>query len=242
MRGRASRITTSQIRRSLRASADPKHAQVLQRFFKTGPGEYGEGDRFLGLRVPDIRRVARESDGLPLAGVLTLLRANYHEERLLALLILVRRFERGAPEERERLFRIYLAHRSYINNWDFVDLTAPRILGAWLLDHPRDLLDELAQSANLWERRMAMLATLAFIRQGQLADALRLAEGFLADRHDLMHKACGWMLREAGKRDQRALMGFLERHAAQMPRTMLRYAIERFPAHERERWMRKEPR
>lgn len=231
------KLTTSQIRRLLRATAQPARAKLLQRFFKTGPGEYGQGDRFLGLRVPVIRRVVRESDGLPLAGVVELLRAQYHEERLLAILILVRRFERGSPEERKSLFGIYLTHRQFVNNWDLVDLSAPRILGAWLLDRPRGLLDELARSGNVWERRMAVLATFAFIRAGQFDDGLRLAEGLLGDRHDLIHKACGWMLREAGKRDRQVLTAFLEKHAARMPRTMLRYAIEKLPPHERNRWL-----
>jgi 3-methyladenine DNA glycosylase AlkD len=237
MRAKPSRKTTAEIRQLLRTSARPEHAEVLKRFFKTGPGEYGEGDRFLGLRVPAIRGVVRQSDGLALSGVLALLRSKFHEERLLALLILVRRFEHGSPEARERLFSTYMAHREFVNNWDFVDLSAPRILGAWLLDRPRDLLYELAKSANLWERRMAVLATFAFIRQGQLEDTLRLVEGLLSDRHDLIHKGCGWMLREAGDRDKRALTDFLERHAARMPRTMLRYAIEKLPPPERKRWM-----
>lgn len=232
-------MTTSQIRRLLRASANPEHAAGLQRFFKTGPGEYGEGDRFLGLRVPAIRRVVRQCDGLALSGVLALLRSKYHEERLLALLVLVRRFERGKPEERENLFNTYMAHREFINNWDFVDLSAPRILGAWLLDRPRDLLYEFAKSANLWERRMAVLATLTFIRRGQFEDMLRLVEGLLSDRHNLIHKGCGWMLREAGNRDRRVLTGFLERHVARMPRTMLRYAIEKLPPGERSAWMKR---
>lgn len=239
MRGKPGKQTTAQIRQLLRASARPEHAEVLKRFFKTGPGEYGEGDQFLGLRVPAIRRVVRESDGLALSGVLSLLRSKYHEERLLALLILVRRFERGAAAERARLFDTYLAHREFINNWDFVDGSAPQILGGWLLDRPRDLLYELAASANVWERRMAVLATFTFIRQGQFEDLLRLVEGLLSDRHDLIHKACGWMLREAGKRDRRVLTNFLERHAARMPRTLLRYAIEKLPPRARSRWMQR---
>ena len=231
--------TAAHFRQRLRAAARPEHARGLQRFFKTGPGEYGEGDRFLGLRVPDVRRLVRESDGLATAGLRSLLQSRFHEERLLALLILVRRFERGTPERRDQLCAFYLAHRQWVNNWDLVDQSAPRILGAWLRERPRDLLYELARSPVLWERRIAVLATFAFIRERQFEDALRLTESLLADRHDLMHKACGWMLREVGKRDLRALTGFLERHATQMPRTMLRYAIEKLPPARRQEWLRR---
>ena len=229
------------VRRLLRAAARPEDAAVVRRFFKTGPGQYGEGDRFLGVRVPALRRVVLQSDGLDWSGLRALLRSGYHEERLLALLLLVRWFERGTPDARERIFRFYLANTRYINNWDLVDLSAPRIAGAWLLDRPRDILDGLAVSPNLWERRIAVLATFAFIQSGQFDDLHRVVEKLLPDRHDLIHKACGWMLREAGKRNRRALVEFLELHAAAMPRTMLRYAIEKLPPPERRRWLAGEP-
>jgi 3-methyladenine DNA glycosylase AlkD len=228
-----------QIRTLLREAARPDHAAVLQRFFKTGPGEYGEGDLFLGLRVPFLRRLARQSDGLRLTDATALLRSRYHEERLLALLILVRRFERGDARLQERVFRLYLRGRRFVNNWDLVDLSAPNILGTWLLPRPRTLLRRLAGSRVLWDRRMAVLATLTFIRHGQFEDTLDLCRRLLRDEEDLLHKACGWMLREIGKRDRRALNEFLERQAGRMPRTMLRYAIERLPERERRAWLRR---
>jgi 3-methyladenine DNA glycosylase AlkD len=225
------------LRRSLREAADPARATLLQRFFKTGPGQYGEGDVFLGLRVPAIRSVARQGDGLTPTEAKTLLGSRYHEERLLALLILVRCFQRGDAATRQQIFDLYLANTRCINNWDLVDLSAPKIVGAWLLGNDRAVLDELSLSANLWERRIAVLATFAFIAQGQFDDSLRLCRRLLTDRHDLMHKACGWMLREIGKRDEGALEQFLAAHAAQMPRTMLRYAIERMPPAQRKIWL-----
>jgi 3-methyladenine DNA glycosylase AlkD len=225
------------IRRLLRASARPGDAAILQRFFKTGPGQYGEGDRFLGVRVPATRLVARQSDGLSEGDVLALLHSRYHEERLLALLAWVRRFERGDAAVRERIFALYLAQTRWVNNWDLVDLSAPNIAGAWLLDRPRAVLGLLAGSVSLWERRVAIVSTLAFIRHGQHADTIRLCERLLRDPHDLIHKACGWMLREVGKRDERALESFLGAHAHAMPRTMLRYAIERLPEPRRRLWM-----
>jgi 3-methyladenine DNA glycosylase AlkD len=226
-----------EIRRRLRAVAQAKHARILQRFFKTGPGEYGEGDLFLGVRVPAIRRLARQGDGLRLAEVRRLLHSPYHEERLLALLMLVRRFARGEVEARQRIVALYLRETRFINNWDLVDLSAPNILGTWLLARDRAVLDGLVASPDLWRRRIAVLATLAFIRQSQFSDTLRLCRHLLADERDLLHKACGWMLREVGKRDLRVLQTFLEAHAARMPRTMLRYAIERLPAAERKAWL-----
>ena len=224
-------------RRRLRAAASARDATFLQRFFKTGPGEYAEGDVFLGVRVPATRRVARQCAGLSEEATRALLRSKYHEERLLALVILVGRFERGPEEIRRRVFEVYLAETKHINNWDLVDVSAPAIVGGWLLERPRGVLDHLAGSASLWERRIAVLATLTFIRHGQFEDTLRLCRRLLEDREDLMHKACGWMLREAGKRDTAALEGFLEAHAVRMPRTMLRYAIERLPEGRRRAWL-----
>ncbi len=217
------------LRRLLREKVRPGHSESLAWFFKTGPGEYGEGDRFLGICIPDIRSVARGGESLPAAEVLKLLHSPWHEERVLALLILVRQFERGDERARKAIFDLYLRETVWINNWDLVDLSAYRITGAWLLGRPRTVLRRLARSQNLWERRIAIVATYAFIRTGDLADTFDLAERLLGDPHDLMHKACGWMLREAGKRDVAALERFLDRHARAMPRTMLRYAIEKFP-------------
>jgi 3-methyladenine DNA glycosylase AlkD len=218
----------------LRGSAHAPDAVVLQRFFKTGAGEYGEGDVFLGVRVPAIRRLVREADAASMGEVIGLLGSRYHEERLLALLVLVRRFERGDDRRRREVFGVYLRCMGRVNNWDLVDLSAPNIVGGWLLTRPRGVLRRLVRSGVLWERRIAVLA---FIRAGEYADTLDLCERLLGDTHDLMHKACGWMLREVGKRDRSALVGFLHKHASAMPRTMLRYAIERFPEAERRRWL-----
>lgn len=227
-----------ELRRKLRALGTVERAAVSRSFFKTGPGQYGEGDRFLGVTVPDTRRLAREAGDLPLAEVLTLLRSPIHEERLLALLILVRRYEKGGPRERREIYSLYLAHTARINNWDLVDLSAPNIVGVHLVERSRRILYRLAKSPDLWERRIAILATLSFIRNRDFADALSIAEILLHDGHDLIHKAVGWMLREVGKGDQAVLEGFLKQHGRQMPRTMLRYAIERFPESLRQAYLK----
>jgi len=221
-------FTIAGIKRRLRESASQEDAAILQRFFKTGPGEYGEGDVFIGVRVPAIRKVVREFRGLPIRENKALLRSRIHEERLLALLLLVDRFKRGDERERERVYRLYLEHTQHINNWDLVDLTAPNIVGAFLADRSRQELYELAVSPMLWERRIAILATFHFIRQNDFDDCLRIATILRDDGEDLMHKAVGWMLREVGKRDQPVEERFLRKHYKRMPRTMLRYAIERF--------------
>lgn len=214
----------------LEAMGNPRQARVVAGFFKTGPGEYGEGDIFLGLRVPDIRGILPRCDGLREAAVLRLLRDPIHEARFLALLILVRRFQRGDGAMRKRVFDFYVKHRRWINNWDLVDCSAEQVLGGWLFSLGKTrLLDRLARSKNLWDRRLAMIATLHFIRAGEFGPTLRISEVLLADPEDLLHKATGWMLREVGKRDQGVEDAFLRRHYRRMPRTMLRYAIERFP-------------
>jgi 3-methyladenine DNA glycosylase AlkD len=227
----------------LASLARPQMAAIAQRFFKTGPGQYGEGDRFRGIKVPVLRQVARRCDGLGLAAIERLLAAPLHEDRFLALVCLVRRFRRTDAAARSRLARLYLAHvPEHINNWDLVDTSAEHVVGAWLAEQPparRVLLDRLARSPSLWRRRVAIIATLHFIRRGEHADTLRLAEALLGDREDLMHKATGWMLREVGHRDVEALRGFLAKHAGRMPRTMLRYAIERLSPAERARWMKR---
>jgi 3-methyladenine DNA glycosylase AlkD len=221
------------LRAALRALSRPESIAGANRFFKTGPGEYGEGDQFLGISVPEMRRISRQADALPQPDVLALLRSPIHEERLLALYLLVRRYERGDEAARGKIVRLYLRYRKYVNNWDLVDTSAPGILGAWLVSHDRSVLDELILSAQLWDRRMAMVSTLTLIRTGEIEPTFQLAAQLLSDPHDLMHKAAGWMLREAGKKDVPALHRFLALHAPAMPRTMLRYAIERFPPQER---------
>jgi 3-methyladenine DNA glycosylase AlkD len=224
--------------RELRAAGDPDVARGNQRFFKTAPGQYGAGDRFLGIRLPDLRRLTKAHQTLPLAEVRQLLRSPYHEARLLAVLILVRQYERGNVKQRTAVFRTYLSNLSFINNWDLVDVSASQIVGAHLRDADRSLLYKLAESRILWRRRIAIIATFGWIRKGDVADTLALAEILLHDKEDLIHKAVGWMLREVGKRDTAALRGFLSRRHHEMPRTMLRYAIERFPEPERQHWLR----
>ena len=208
-------------RARLREFADPERGKFLLTFFKTGPGEYAEGDRFLGVRVPAIRKIAREFRAMKMKDIRALLASKWHEERMLALVILVHQYEKGSDAERAAIYRLYLASAKYINNWDLVDTSAPRIVGAHLSGRDRAPLYRLARSKNLWERRIALLAA--------RDDVFAIVEIVLHDSHDLIHKAAGWMLREAGKRDRAALEKFLDKHAPAMPRTMLRYAIERFP-------------
>jgi 3-methyladenine DNA glycosylase AlkD len=224
-------------RSALHALADAGRAALSARFFKTGRGEYGEGDRFLGVPVPAVRRLARQYRELSVAQCRVLLASPYNEERLLALLVLVGHYERGGEPQRRAITRAYLASRRRVNNWNLVDSSAPYILGPQLRDRPRQLLDRLAASRSQWDRRIAMLASFAFIRDGDYSTTLRLAERLLGDPEDLLHKACGWMLREVGKRDEAVLEAFLGRHYARMPRTMLRYAIERLPPARRRAWL-----
>jgi 3-methyladenine DNA glycosylase AlkD len=233
-----SSATLADLRRELLASADPAKAEGLQRFFKTGPGQYGEGDRFLGVRVPRLRRVARSYRTLDREFVLELLRSPWHEERLLALLILVEQYRRGADEERDAIYRLYLSHTLHINSWDLVDSSAEHIVGAHLDPARLDVLERLARSASLWERRIAIIATLHWIKRGIFEPALHLAELLLHDRHDLIHKAVGWMLREVGERDRPREDAFLRRHYRTMPRVMLRYALEHYPEAQRQAFLR----
>ncbi|MDE3169534.1 MAG: DNA alkylation repair protein [Acidobacteriota bacterium] len=223
------------LERALGAAADPRRAKSVAKFFKTAKGEYGEGDRFIGIAVPALRKIARQHVSLGLGDAARLLASPIHEYRLAALEILVAQYDPAGEAQRERIVAFYLRHTARMNNWDLVDAAASRILGAHLRNHPRGILDRLAISANLWERRIAMVATLALIRAGEVTDAHRVAEKLLGDEHDLIHKAVGWMLRETGKVDSGALLDFLRRHYRQIPRTTLRYAIERFPAAQRKK-------
>jgi len=226
------------VRNRLQKLASPSDANLLQSFFKTAPGEYGAGDQFIGIRLPVLRSVAKEFRALPLREVTMLLRSPVHEERLLALLMLVDAYQRGNEAGRAAIYGLYLKQLDWVNNWDLVDSSAPYIVGRHLAERSRNILFRLARSKKLWHRRVAMLATFHFIRQNDFADALRLAELLRNDEHDLMHKAVGWMLREIGKRDGAVLKRFLDQHAARMPRTMLRYAIEKLPERERQRHLR----
>ena len=225
------------IRRRLNAAASPARASVSASFFKTGPGEYGEGDRFLGVNVPTLRKLSSEFGQLSLRTLATLLSSRWHEERLLSLLILVRQYQRGEEAHRDVIHRFYLRNTRFINSWDLVDSSAEHIVGPHLRPAQRVLLVRLATSTDLWERRIAMLATFHYIKAGEYKDALRIASILLDDPHDLIHKAVGWMLREIGNRDRRVEEAFLRKHAARMPRTMLRYAVERFPESLRRRYL-----
>ncbi|HEY6844396.1 MAG TPA: DNA alkylation repair protein [Thermoanaerobaculia bacterium] len=221
----------------MREFADLNRAKLLLRFFKTAPGEYGHGDRFLGLRVPNVRKIAREFRSLSLDDIRALLASKWHEERLLALIILVNQFGKADDSERRLIYNLYLASTDRINNWDLVDVSAPQIVGAFLADRDRRPLYRLAKSKSVWERRIAVLAAGHLIRRGELEDTFAIAERLIDDDHDLIHKANGWMLREAGKRDRARLERFLDAFASRMPRTMLRYAIERLPNDLRAKYM-----
>lgn len=224
-----SRSPSAFIKDEMAAMASPKRAQAARRFFKTGPGQYGEGDVFIGIRVPALRKLAAKHHTVDMAVIEDLLHSPVHEHRHLALFMLTRRFSRAAEDEQAAIVDFYLANTGYVNNWDLVDCSAHVIVGAFLLNRGREILYRMAQSPVLWERRIAIVATWHFIRSGQIDDTLKIAALLLADTEDLIHKSVGWMLREAGKRDEAALVAFLQAHCRRMPRTMLRYAIERFP-------------
>jgi 3-methyladenine DNA glycosylase AlkD len=219
--------------------ADPDKAHVLSRFFKTGKGEYGEGDCFLGVTVPAQRRIAEIYQRLSLSDIKKLFCSTTHEHRLVALLILIIQYRKGSPEGKKRLCDFYLKNRARINNWDLVDLSAHNILGDYLLDKDRTILYQLAASDNVWDRRIAMISTFAFIRKNQFEDTFNIAGLLLGDTHDLIHKAAGWMLREIGKKNQTAEEEFLMKYSKKMPRTMLRYAIERFGDEKRRFYLRR---
>lgn len=228
------------ILQSLRQYIDKEKAMILPRFFKTGKGEYGEGDRFLGVTVPNIRLVAKQYSNAPLEVASRLLDSEWHECRMCALLILVIQYKKATKELKQKIFDLYLSRTERINNWDLVDLSAPNIVGEHLVPcNDRTILYQLADSPLLWERRIAMVSTLTFIRRGEFNDTFSLADKLVDSRHDLMQKAVGWMLREMGKRDIALLRIFLNKHASTMPRTMLRYAIEKMEATERTEWMAK---
>ncbi|PIR75214.1 MAG: DNA alkylation repair protein [Candidatus Magasanikbacteria bacterium CG_4_9_14_0_2_um_filter_42_11] len=225
------------ITNAIRAKANPSRAKHSMRFFKTDKGQYGAGDVFLGLTVPMQREIAKEFQNLEMPAIVELLQSKFHEYRLIALLILVSQFERGDEHTKKHIVHIYLKNTERINNWDLVDLSAYNIIGAWLLDKERKILYKLATSKFLWEKRIAIVSTVAFIRNGQVEDTIKLSTLLVHDTHDLMHKAVGWMLREVGKKNVKALEAFLLSHAKTMPRTMLRYAIEKFPETQRKKYM-----
>jgi len=222
----------------LRRFAEPERARIHQSFFKTGRGEYGEGDKFLGIRVPHIRKLVRRFRGLSLTDTETLLHSRWHEERLFALLILVDSFKRSGGELKENIYHLYMGSTQWINNWDLVDLSAPHIPGGWLYGRDRKPLYGFAESDDLWKKRIAIISTQHFIRKNDFSDTLSISKKLLKDNHDLIHKAVGWMLREVGKRNLETEEKFLRTHYMNMPRTMLRYAIERFPEEKRQKYLK----
>ena len=235
-----SESTLADLNRELGQASDPKRARNLAWFFKTGKGEYGEGDKFCGITVPTLRKIASRYRHVSPPDLRKLLRSPIHEHRLAALLIMVDQYKRGSAEVRNKVFEFYLANTRYINNWDLVDASARDIVGEHLASRSRKILYKLAKSVDLWERRIAIIATHAFSRRGDLADTFKIAELLLRDKHDLIHKAVGWMLREAGKQSEPQLVDFIQTHYSAMPRTTLRYAIERMPKELRKRQLRGE--
>lgn len=223
----------------VRKLANKEIAANLQWFFKTGKGEYGEGDKFLGLKVPQIRKLAKEHRDLNIKEVETLLRSLYHEERMLALFILNHIFKKGSPNIKKEIYKLYLANTKYINNWDLVDSSAWHIVGAYLVDKDRKPLYVLAKSKSLWERRIAIISAFYFIKNDDFKDALKISELLVFDKEDLIRKAVGWMLREIGNRNLVAEENFLKKYYKKMPRTMLRYAIEKFPEQKRHGYLKK---
>lgn len=221
------------LEKDLQKLKNPAKVKILQRFFKTGKGEYGEGDIFLGLTVPQQRQVAKKYPNLTLKELQKLLSSKIHEYRLTALSVLMTKYKKASGVEKKKIFDFYLKNTKNINNWDLIDLSAPSIVGDYLLDRERSILYKLAKSESLWEKRIAILSTYTFIRNNDFEDTLKISEMLLKDNHDLIHKAVGWMLREIGKKDQKAEEQFLKKHSRQMPRTMLRYAIERFDEEKR---------
>ena len=226
------------LRKDLRKVSDKERAKNLQGFFKTKKGQYGEGDIFLGIRVPQIREVAKKAvSRISLGDVQELLGSKFHEERLVALLILVERYKQASDKNKKEIYNFYLANAKRVNNWDLVDLSAPRIVGDYLLHRNRKVLYKLVKSKNLWEKRIAIVSTLMFIKYGQFSDTLKISKILMNDKHDLIHKAVGWMLREVGKKDRKLLEGFLKENYSSLPRTTLRYAIERFPEDLRKKFL-----
>lgn len=216
---------------------NPQKAQILQRFFKTGKGEYGEGDIFLGIVVPKQREVAKKYQELNLINLQKLLQSKIHEHRLTALFILILKYKKADEKLKKEIFDLYLKNSEKVNNWDLVDLSAPNIIGDYLFDKNKSILYKMAKSNCLWEKRIAVLSTYYFIKNNQFDETLKIAEILIDDKHDLMHKAVGWMLREVGKRDQLKEEEFLERNCKKMPRTMLRYALEKFSQDKRKHYL-----
>ena len=231
-------MNAQDIQKRLKDLGNRKHAAVSQRFFKTGPGQYGEGDIFIGVRVPILRKLAKEYSDLTVGDIVILLKSHIHEERLLALLLLVGSFLKGDEATKKLIYEIYLNNTKYINNWDLVDSSAEHIVGAYLMNRSKAVLYRLAESENLWERRISIMSTFHFIKRHQFSETLKISKILLSDQQDLIHKATGWMLREIGKRHLQTEESFLKVNYQKMPRTMLRYAIEKFPEQKRQRYLK----
>jgi len=229
-----------EIEKEIQKHADKEKAKILQGFFKTGPCQYGEGDVFLGLTSMQNQEIAKQFKELPPEKIQDLLNSKIHEHRMIALRILLIQFKKASPEIKKEIFEFYLKNTKNINNWDLVDISAPTIVGNYLLDKNRDILYELAHSLDLWEKRIAIVSTFTFIRQDDFEDTLQISEILLQDKHDLIHKAVGWMLREVGKRNEEILEEFLKKHYKKIPRTTIRYAIERFEEEKRKKYLRGE--
>jgi 3-methyladenine DNA glycosylase AlkD len=230
-------LTLLNLKKELKTKASFKKAKILQRFFKTGPGEYGEGDVFLGVVVPEIRKLVKKYSNPETKEIIKLLHSKIHEERLTALLIMVDKFQ--TEKNKENIYNLYLKNTKYINNWDLVDLSAHKIIGEYLLNKSKLILYKLARSRNLWERRISIISTFSFIKDNKFTETLKISRILLNDKHDLIHKAVGWMLREVGKRDLKIEEEFLKKYYKKMPRTMFRYAIEKFPEKKRKQYLLK---
>lgn len=231
-------MKVKKMQKELKSRSSKEKSKILQGFFKTGPGEYGEGDIFIGVKIPEIRQVAKEHVDISLKECGQLISSKIHEERMLALLILIQKFAKAHETEKSKIYQFYMGNLKYINNWDLVDLSAPHIVGAYLLKRSKKELHILAKSNNLWERRIAIISTFTFIKSNQFSETKKISKMLLADKEDLMHKAVGWMLREVGKRDMKTEEEFLKTHYKKMPRTMLRYAIEKFPEDKRQQYLK----
>ncbi|MFQ5559086.1 MAG: DNA alkylation repair protein [Nitrospinota bacterium] len=231
-------MTLKALTKHLRSFGDPDRAKKVMCYFKAGPGEYGEGDIFLGIKVPVLRAIARKFKGLSFSDTTSLLKSKFHEERFVALVLLVGAYKSGNQQEKERIFELYCSHTKFINNWDLVDISAEHIMGAYLENKPKEPLYLFSRSSCVWERRISVLSTFHYIKQGNFSETLQIAKLLLNDPEDLIQKAVGWMLREIGKRDLATEEGLLARYYKQMPRTMLRYAIEKFPEERRKKYLK----
>jgi len=231
-------MSAKEIQKKLKSLGNQEKAKKHQQFFKTGPGEYGEGDVFVGVTVPELRKLAKEYKTITLKKVKQLLHSSIHEERLLSLFLLIHRYSEGDEPEKKRIYELYLKNTKFINNWDLVDSSAGHIVGAFLFDKSKKALYNLVKSNNLWERRISIISTFYFIKRNQYSDTLKISKILLSDKEVLIHKAVGWMLREVGKRNMSVEEKFLKKYYKNMPRTMLRYAIEKFPEPKRQRYLK----